>query len=178
MLMNEFAAITFLQAHLATPFAMAFFIFSARWLIFIVATSCIIGFVVEREPNHRHAWKELFWSVGIACVVSLVLSALVGRTRPFSAFPELVRAWVPAPATAFSFPSTHAALSWAWAFSATKLSPAGAPIWFLTALLISLSRIIVGVHFPSDVIMGALIGGAGFAYVQWGHKYLRRTPLV
>lgn len=178
MFLIELDAIIFLQSHLASPFMMAFFIFSARWLMLIIALTCLIGYNIEKESNHRHVWKELFWSVGIAFVLNLIISVLVTRIRPFIAFPAQVQAWVPAPATQFSFPSSHSALIWAWAFSATRLSRTGAPLWFLSALLISFSRVVIGVHYPSDVMMGALVGGIGFAYVQWGHTFLRRSSSV
>ena len=57
-----------------------------------------------------------------------------------------------------SFPSGHAASAMAAAVLLTAFAPAFAPIWFGLAALMALSRVYVGVHYPSDVAVGAMIG--------------------
>jgi len=60
----------------------------------------------------------------------------------------------------YSFPSTHATLAWAMAVILSREEPR-LKYWFYTlAVLISLSRIYLGVHYPSDVAGGALLGWA------------------
>lgn len=59
----------------------------------------------------------------------------------------------------FSFPSGHTLHSVAFSLILTVYYPMFALfVWPLT-LLIAVSRIILGLHYPSDVIVGALIGG-------------------
>ena len=178
MLPTEMSMIVSLQSLFAAPFAKTFFVFMARWLVMVIAAATLFGYVLESESNHVHRFKELFWSVGLAFVVSMIISVLVSRMRPFVAFPQVISAWIPAPATAYSFPSSHTAVSWAWAFSAVHLNRTGAPLWFTAAFLISFSRMVVGVHYPTDVLMGGIIGYSAYAYVQWGHALLRRHPSV
>ena len=92
--------------------------------------------------------------------VNLVLYKIVkrwiARPRPFRAcegFRECARAL-----DEFSFPSGHALHSVAFSFILTAYYPAAAIfVWPLT-LLIAASRIILGLHYPSDVIVGGLIG--------------------
>ena len=88
---------------------------------------------------------------------SQVLKPWFGRTRPCFADPEHVRMLAPIADTG-SLPSLHAANSFAVlaviAFLFPRLAVALAPI----AILISLSRIVVGVHWLSDVLAGALYG--------------------
>lgn len=88
-------------------------------------------------------------------LVNVMIKPLVARARPFAdgAFELLL----PAPGD-FSFPSGHTAAAFAFALA---LAPAGrkwqgAAIAF--ACLMGLSRLYLTVHFPTDVLFGALFG--------------------
>ena len=91
--------------------------------------------------------------------VNLLLKPLVGRTRPYELF-DALSVLVKLPGDA-SFPSGHSAnsMACAWAIFRTMDKKYGVPALVL-ALLIALSRLYVGVHFPSDVLAGLIIGGA------------------
>ncbi len=64
----------------------------------------------------------------------------------------------------FSFPSNHALNNFAAAMFFYRLFPKLKWILFITATLIAISRVYLGLHYPSDVIGGAVIG-LGFGYV-------------
>jgi len=64
----------------------------------------------------------------------------------------------------FSFPSNHALNNFAAAVFLLRLFPAYKWIFLIVATLVSISRIYLGVHYPSDVLGGALIGAA-FGYL-------------
>ena len=64
----------------------------------------------------------------------------------------------------FSFPSNHAVNNFAAAVFFYKLFPKLKWIVFIAASLVAISRVYIGVHYPSDIIGGAIIGSA-FGYI-------------
>ncbi len=91
-------------------------------------------------------------------IASSVVKPLVGRIRPCNALPPGQTRLLVDGSKAFSFPSAHAANSFAMATVLSWRLPKVAPIAFVFAALVAYSRIYVGVHYPFDVIAGALLG--------------------
>lgn len=103
---------------------------------------------------------------GVACALALALGFLVTnvalkniihRIRPYDVI-DALKVLVP-PEKDFSFPSGHATSSLAAAWALMRVAPRryGVPA-LVVAILISLSRLYVGVHYPTDVLCGAAIG--------------------
>ena len=89
-------------------------------------------------------------------VVYKIIKRWIARPRPYCTCPG-IRACARS-LDEFSFPSGHTLHSVAFSFILTAYYPAFAIfVWPLT-LLIAASRIILGLHYPSDVIVGGLIG--------------------
>lgn len=115
-------------------------------------------------------------AVGCALVTDLVLcnlilKPLVGRVRPFVIHP--VELLVPPPTDA-SFPSGHTAASFAAVFA---LKASGSPLWkpaLAVAVAMAFSRLYLYVHWPSDVLFGALVGAAAGFIGAWMARRMRR----
>lgn len=89
------------------------------------------------------------------------------RTRPCYALPTESVRWIAPAANRGSLPSLHAANFFAMAVVTTRALPATGPLAFLVAALVALSRIYVGVHWPGDVLAGALWGTAVALAAWW-----------
>ena len=107
------------------------------------------------DPDRREEW--LFagalapFSIGVNFAVKLV----VGRPRPvLEGLPPLGGA-----PSSLSFPSAHSTAAFAAATAMTRIEPACA-LLFLLALGIAIGRPYLGMHYPSDVLAGALLGTA------------------
>jgi undecaprenyl-diphosphatase len=100
---------------------------------------------------------ELMLAIVLASfLANYVVKPLISRERPFVSTPEiLVIGSRPGDA---SFPSGHAANAFAGASVLARRLRAHRALWWALALLIAYSRIYLGVHYPLDVIGGALLG--------------------
>lgn len=94
------------------------------------------------------------------CVNDLIIKHLVNRVRPYDAIQGLVRLIGPESST--SFPSGHSSAAFSTTTGILLASHKKWPVWpklliVFFACVIAFSRIYVGVHYPSDVIMGMVV---------------------
>jgi membrane-associated phospholipid phosphatase len=104
------------------------------------------------DGARRTRWLRATGVVGAAYVVSTSIKLAIGRQRPvIEDLPHLM-----ATPTGLSFPSSHSTSSFAAARAYGRLLPAG-PL-YAAAVAMALSRLYLGVHYPSDVAAGAALG--------------------
>jgi membrane-associated phospholipid phosphatase len=111
----------------------------------------LVGQLLDRR--RRGAWRVATGAVAGAYALNSAIKPLAGRRRPdLPGLPPLTST-----PTGLSFPSAHASTSFAGAVAYSRLGLPRAPLYGLAAAL-SFSRVYLGVHHPSDVLAGALLG--------------------
>jgi len=109
------------------------------------------------------AWQPVLHMalVGAACTATYsTLKRSTLRPRPYQVVAAVQQG--AAPLDAFSFPSGHTLHAVAFTLVALSYFPALAPVLVPFALLTAASRVVLGLHYPSDVLAGAALG-AGIA---------------
>jgi undecaprenyl-diphosphatase len=98
-------------------------------------------------------------SAGVALAIAQVISRLVDRPRPFVADPSSVHLFTRHAADA-GFPSDHATAAFAIAVAIFLRNRRWGLVTLGMAVVLSVGRVAMGVHYPTDVIAGAALGSA------------------
>lgn len=133
-------------------------------------------FIVGKIKKNKEL-EQKSYVMGIAIVSSMIFSTglkySINRERPYITYPDIVsKSFDKTP----SFPSGHTTSAFA---TATSLSLAW-PRWYVIvpaytwAAGVGYSRLYLGVHYPTDVLAGAILG-AGTSYLTWKvNRWLRK----
>ncbi len=162
------------------------------WLMPIV----IFWVVVMIWGGKRGRWAGVIALVLIALsdqLSSNLIKPLFERMRPCNVLSGLHfwknNHWIITPETisivykkSYSFPSSHAANTFAQALWWGWIYPRSMVLWLVLAFIIGYSRIYIGVHYPSDVLGGWVIGGFSFTILfvltkKWGPMVMRSDNL-
>jgi len=128
--------------------------------------------------DKRIRWLVLFSALALALSDQLsahVLKPIIERSRPchvMAGINLLVGC-----GGGFSMPSAHAANSFAQATLFGLTARATRPYLFVIAALIALSRVMVGVHYPGDILVGAALGMLVGWLVAWLFRWLEATVI-
>lgn len=119
-------------------------------------------FTADRYPRTDHVLDRLRAPLGAAI---LLAKDRYARPRPFVLDDTLATCIEPSDqlAASGSYPSGHAAFGWAWALVLAELVPSRADALLQRGRDYGDSRIVCGVHFPSDVDAGRAIAAAAIA---------------
>ncbi len=146
----------------------------------------IVGNVRKNEQNKTYLSIALWTFLLSCCAVFLAeaveyqLKLAIARVRPCRAIEE-IRLIVACPKS-FSMPSGHAISSFAFATPLYYMSRGFIPVIvrslpLILAALIAFSRIYLGVHYPSDVLAGALLGALISLLLILLYEGMERTGL-
>ncbi len=107
------------------------------------------------DRPRRAQWRRATRAVGLVYLLNTAIKRLVRRPRPeLPGLPPLTGT-----PSELSFPSAHASSSFAGAYVYSRLGLPAVPLYTLAGGF-SLSRLYLGVHYPSDVLAGAALGSA------------------
>jgi membrane-associated phospholipid phosphatase len=134
-----------------------------------VAAGGVLALASRRSGVFAGAYQSAM-AIGFATLLAdAVAKPFIDRTRPYLTFTHFsVLAGLQESA---SFPSTHAAASFAGAYALSRVFPQlKVPLWVVASLVVY-SRVYVGVHYPLDTVGGAVVGLAAAAFVAGGTRW-------
>ena len=112
--------------------------------------------------HHAKKWMVLFLSVAVSGIIANIIKVIVCRTRPPLLFDKGIYGidffGFVIDFLHNSFPSGHATTAMSAATVGALLYPSLRVPFYTVGSLVAFSRVMVGVHYFSDVIVGAIIG--------------------
>ncbi|WP_297520708.1 phosphatase PAP2 family protein [uncultured Clostridium sp.] len=118
----------------------------------------IIGLILLITVKHRKVGFMIFFASSINLVLVEFFKHIVKEPRPFLTHPELLNSVIGVAPHSYSFPSGHASAAFVGAFILAYYFKKWAIPVYLLAIAIAVSRPFLLVHYPTDVIAGAIIG--------------------
>jgi undecaprenyl-diphosphatase len=146
----------------------AFFKFAANDLIYVALAIVALTFLLpwrSRRTQRRRGAVASTLSAALALLLVVPISAAVDRARPFVAHPAVTHRLI-AHARDAGFPSDHASGAFAIATAMLLYDPLLGALLLVLACMVIFARVYVGVHYPGDVLAGALLGAA-VALLLW-----------
>lgn len=146
--------------------------------VYLVVSGILFLSFIYVLPNRRQARRMLyvFSAIAVSGVAANLVKWLMGRWRPKMLSPGGLYGFeffgVGYGQT--SFPSGHATTIMALAFTLSLLYPRWRPLWIAVALLVAASRIVIGAHYTSDVLMGAYVCILT-AFLLWRWPFFRKA---
>lgn len=127
------------------------------WLV----VGAVLTVIKQMRPSQ---FAELALSILLAATLTnYVLKPVVNRARPYVSAPApTIIGGRPDDA---SFPSGHAANAFAGMTVMLRAAPGARVFWWSLAIVIAYSRVYLGVHYPVDVIGGAIVGALSAAAI-------------
>lgn len=166
----------FLFRHDAIEDPVLFYVNAAEALFAVTLAVVFLAARGERHAGWRRAAMAAVLSAALALAIGQAIADVVDRVRPFVAEPHQVHIFAAHAADA-GFPSDHATASFAIAIAIFLRKRHWGAFAILAATILSVGRVAVGYHFPSDVLAGAALGSAA-ALLLWIPSLRRRVDAL
>ncbi|MBU3934484.1 phosphatase PAP2 family protein [Patescibacteria group bacterium] len=129
-------------------------VFFAKYFIYLMVAALFL-FLLKSKKN----WKMVFSAFVSALTARFIITGLIRLLRPrLRPFADNNINLLIDRVNQQSFPSGHASFSFGLATIVYLYNKKAGIFFFAAAFLVSISRIFVGVHWPSDILAGALVG--------------------
>jgi membrane-associated phospholipid phosphatase len=144
---------------------------SDKYFIVIVPAGLIATGLLHNNAEMKSAGVQSAIALGISTIFSTAMKNSIKRERPFVEHTDIVKR---SDGGGYSFPSGHTSSAFAIATS-VSLSYRK---WYVVvpaytyASLVGVSRVVLGVHYPSDVICGAVVGTTSAFAAQYLNRKL------
>jgi undecaprenyl-diphosphatase len=146
----------------------------------VLYAAAVVVLWLATEPGEERRWKiaaaSATASAGLALLINQLIAAIWRRPRPYETHPHayhLTKSHDP------SFPSDHASAAFGIAFGIYFIDRRVGRIFLIVATLIGIGRVVVGAHYPGDVIASVAVGAIAAAIVvRVGRRPLRRLILL
>jgi membrane-associated phospholipid phosphatase len=125
----------------------------------LLAVATFALWLLDR-PGAQRKWKLASASALAAAAAALIANKLIAqawhRARPFAAHPS-AHVWGSRSHDP-SFPSDHASAAFAIAFTILLYDRLAGAIFLAAAVIVGFGRIVIGAHYPADILAGVLVG--------------------
>src|SRR5256884_1482632 len=148
-----------------------------NWAVPVIAIATFALWLLAR-PGGSRKWKLAsacaLGSAALALLVNQLIGKVWHRQRPFASHPS-AHVWGSRSHDP-SFPSDHASAAFGIAFAVFLFDRAAGALFLAAAVAIAAGRVLVGVHYPADVVAGCLVGpAAGLVVVRLARPLLARS---
>jgi undecaprenyl-diphosphatase len=140
-------------------------IFAASWLLWVELVVIAEFWFLRQRERFITALCAIAASAG-AWLVNQGIGSVYFRPRPFVVLAEMHKL-ISKSVDEKSFPSDHATIAFALAVSVLLVNPRWGTVLMVIAFVIALGRVYVGVHYPADVLGGAIVGCASALAVHY-----------
>ncbi len=148
-------------------------IFFTDYAGYILVAVLVLVFILKSAKLSRFMVLVALVSAAVSRgVITTIIRFFYHHPRPFDvlAVKQLI------PESGYSFPSGHAALYFALSMGVYLYNKKLGAVFFAVSVLMGIARIFAGVHWPADILGGALVGTVTALLVNFcARKYLEKT---
>jgi undecaprenyl-diphosphatase len=132
-------------------------VFFAHYFPYLIAFLSLLVLLIAQVDVHtkaRHLLSAIFSIFFSVFVFVPIIRIFIERPRPFVTLPSLQLLQE----SSLSFPSVHATIFFAIGTSIFIFNKRLGVFFLVSAVLISVARVMVGIHYPGDILGGAILG--------------------